>query len=135
MLKLIYSELGLHLEHLPLTVEEVLACRVVLAAQMGQAIHLEPSRASFLLPAGFSQLEELETAIANSDATNIAIGKVDDSFVEVNLRGTWLARTPNAEEGIFVTAVGDEWRSPARHLEPLVYQLWQVRQAQASYLM
>lgn len=135
MLKLIYSELGLHLEHLPLTVEEVLACRVVLAVQTGQAIHLEPSCASFLLPAELAHLEELETAIANSDATNIALGKVDDSFVEVNLRGTWLSSALDAEEGIFVTAIGDELRGADRTLEALVYQLWQVSQAQASYLM
>jgi len=49
MLKLTYTEFGLHLERVTVSLETLVSQRVVLALRMGQTLHVEPSRAAFLL--------------------------------------------------------------------------------------
>lgn len=64
---------------------------------------LEPSTASFLLPADLSGLHLLKAEVGQgTDA--IALCACDAEYVEVTLKGIWLASSESAE-GIFVTAM------------------------------
>ena len=132
MLKLTYTEMGLHLEWLADSLETVVEQRVILALRTGQPIYVEPSCASFLLPADLPELAALKVAIAQANTDSIAICPVDAEDVEVNLRGTWLAATTQAQEGVFVIAMSDGFQPTTGYcLELLVHKLWQVTQAQS----
>jgi len=80
MLKLTYTEAGLHLEKLDISLEEFVTNRMLLSLRSGSSIHIESSR---------------------------AVDKVDDRYVEVCFSGTWIANDLCAEEGTLVTALGD----------------------------
>ncbi|MBV9389086.1 MAG: hypothetical protein JOZ78_21930 [Chroococcidiopsidaceae cyanobacterium CP_BM_ER_R8_30] len=136
MLKLTYTEMGLHLEWLADSLEVVVEQRVILALRTGQPIHVEPSCASFLLPIDLPGLVDLQIAISQAQTDCIALTPVDSNDVEVNLRGTWLAAATSAHEGIFVTAMSEGFQPTAGHrLELLIHQLWELSQAQESLLI
>lgn len=128
MLKLTYTDMDLRLERLIDSLEEVVARRVILAVRTGQPLHIEPSCAAFLLPAALPGLTALEAAIEQEQLDGAAVLPADTESVEVNLRGTWLAPTSQAHEGIFLTVLGDR-------TEFLVHRLWEVTQAKASFLL
>lgn len=128
MLKLTYTEMNLRLERLADSLEEVVTQRVVLAIRTGQPFHIEPSCAAFLLPVGLPGLTSLKAAIEQEQVDSVAVLPADTVSVEVNLRGTWLASTSQAHEGIFLSALSDR-------TEFLVHRLWQMTQAKASFLL
>ncbi len=121
MLKLTYTEFGLHLEHINTSIEILVAQRVVLAMRMGQPLHVEPSRASFLLPIVTPGLAALKKQLRADQNLAIAIEPVDDECVEVCLQGSWIAASADAHEGMFVVALSD-------HTEFCVYKLWKATQ-------
>ena len=125
MLKLNYSESGLHMERVTISLEELVQKRAILALRAGQSLYVEPGRASFLLPADVPGLTQLELALRMEQ--NISLCPVDAEFVEVSLEGTWIAPCAHAHEGTFVTAVSDR-------AEFFVYKLWQATQSQVSSL-
>ena len=51
MLKLTYTDAGLYLERLDISLEEFVSNRVLLSLRSGLSIHVESSRAAFLLTA------------------------------------------------------------------------------------
>ena len=123
MLKLTYTETGLHMERVTLDPEVLIAQRAVLAARLGQTLHLEPSQASFLLGANLPQLASLEAVLQTEAQPAIAITPVDEAFVEISLYGHWIADSVEAHEGTFLAAM------PAM-AERLVHILWQAAQSQ-----
>jgi hypothetical protein len=127
MLKLQYTENGLFMERVIESLEALIAQRVVLTVRAGQTLHIQPSHASFLLPANTSGLVQLELALRMEASQYIAITSVDTDSVEISLSGTWIAETADAEDGIFLTTVSDR-------TEFFIYELWQVTQAKVSYL-
>lgn len=128
MLKLTYTDMDLRLERLVDSLEEVVTRRVILALRAGQPLHIEPSCAAFLLPTALPGLAALEAAIEQEQLDGVAVLPADAESVEVNLRGTWLAPTSQAHEGIFLTVLSDR-------TEFLVHRLWEVTQAKASFLL
>lgn len=128
MLKLTYTDMDLRLERLVDSLEEVVTRRVILALRIGQPLHIEPSCAAFLLPVALPGLASLEAAIEQEQLDGVAVLPADAESVEVNLRGTWLASSSQAHEGIFLTVLGDR-------TEFLVHRLWEVTQAKASFLL
>jgi hypothetical protein len=126
MLKLTYTEAGLHLERVATSLEVIVAQRVVVAIRAGQNMHIEPSSACFLLPADAPEIVHLEMALRLEQTHAISVATVDDEFVEVNLQGSWMAASADAHEGIFITACSDR-------AEFFVYKLWQTTQAQMAY--
>jgi len=128
MLKLTYTEFGLHLERVTVSLETLVYQRVVLALRMGQPLHVEPSRAAFLLSIEVPGFAELETLARLERVATLSITPVDDQFVEVSVQGSWIASTAEAHSGMFVTALSDR-------TEFFVYKLWQATQRQASPLM
>lgn len=125
MLKLTYTEFGLHLERLSSSLEAFVCQRVVLALRMGQPLHVEPSRAAFLLSVQVPGFEQLQNLVRFQATSLLTIATVDDEFVEVSVQGYWLANSTDAHEGMFVTVLGDR-------LEFFVQKLWQATQNQVS---
>lgn len=127
MLKLTYTEYGLHLEYAAAPLEVLVAQRVILAMRTGQRLHIEPGTASFLLSVHAPGLAELRRALQREDQTSVSVVSVDDEFVEVTVQGSWMAETPEAEDGIFVTAFTPQ-------TEFLVMKLWEATQTQVTFL-
>jgi hypothetical protein len=125
MLKLIYTDFGLHLERMTASLEVPVAQRVLLSLRAGQTLHVEPGKASFLLPADVTGLRRLMDAIDSSQI--ISVAAIDDGFVEVSLRGHWIAESAEAHEGMFLASFSEL-------AEFLVEQLWQASQFQMSTL-
>ncbi len=125
MLKLNYTEIGLHMERVMTPLELVIAQRVVLAMRLGQTLHVEPSRASFLLPADLPELGHLEATLRQECSPSVYVMPVDDMFVEVSLHGSWIAENAEAHEGMFLTAVDGR-------TEFFIYKLWQMSQVPMS---
>lgn len=127
MLKLNYTEVGLYMERTMTAPEMLLSQRVVLALRLEQSLHVEPSRASFLLPAGAPELGQLESALRQECNPTVTVIPVDDKFVEVSLSGSWVAENREAQEGMFLTMMSER-------TEFFIYKLWQMSEAHISSL-
>jgi hypothetical protein len=57
----------------------------------------------------------------------VTITPLDEGFVEVTVRGSWVAEEIAAHEGIFITALSDM-------SEFLLMRLWEATQSQMSFL-
>jgi hypothetical protein len=128
MLKLTYTETGLHMERVAAPLEVIVAQRVVLALRFGHTLHIERGKAAFLLPADTAELAQLEQALRTEPNLNLAVSPVDDQFVELSVEGSWIAETTEAHEGTFITALSDR-------IEFYVFKLWQTTQVPASYFV
>ncbi len=127
MLKLTYTEVGLHLERIVGSVEQVVARRSILAVRVGQSICVQPGSASFLIPIDCVNLSEFKIAVKGESSRTIDLCKVDDDCYEVSIRGTWIASSNEAHEGMFVAMMHEV-------TELFVQRLWIVSQAQVSSL-
>jgi hypothetical protein len=121
MLKLTYTEDGLHLERAIAPLDMAIAQRVRLAMSAGQRLYIEPSQASFLLSQEAPGLSQLQRMLRMEQTQILTITPVDHQFVEVTVQGSWLAESAQAQEGIFVTALTDM-------IEFLVMRLWETTQ-------
>ncbi len=121
MLKLTYSETGLELERLTASVETLVSQRTVLALRLGLPIFVQPGWASFLIPVDAVSLKAFKQAVKGESTKTIELCQVDDEYYEISLRGTWIANSNQAHEGMFVAVMGE--RS-----ELFVDQLWQTTQ-------
>jgi hypothetical protein len=135
MLKLTYTDAGLHMERVATlavspkqpALEMLVTQRAVLALRLGQTLHIEPSRAAFLLPANAPGLNQLRLTI-RMEKSRVSITSVDHQFVEVCVHGNWIAASNEAHEGMFITAFSEG-------IEFLVYKLWQATQGCVSSLI
>jgi hypothetical protein len=127
MLKFTYTETGLHLEHLPHSVEDWMTLRVILSLRTGQRLIVERGTAAFLLPTNLIGLRSLELAIRQESYGTVTLTKSDAEYVEVSLRGTWICSSPEEIDGVFIASLGDrtEW---------LVFKLWRESQNRTSPL-
>ncbi|MEA5466291.1 alr0857 family protein [Leptothoe sp. PORK10 BA2] len=126
MLKLNYTDCGLFVETIAASSDVVAIQRVMLAMSIGEPFHLEPSRASFLLPVETLGMTCLESMLKTDTTDTIDLTPADEECVEVSLKGTWMANSSNAESGTFISVLAPE-------LERLIYQLWQGNQFQTAY--
>ncbi|RMH74641.1 MAG: hypothetical protein D6680_14140 [Cyanobacteria bacterium J007] len=127
MLKFTYTENGFNLERLASSVDELVARRVILAMRVGEGIVVEPTSASFLLPADLPGLKGLETQTRRDRNEAIALCIADADYVEVSLHGTWIAANSETAEGVFVTAIGEL-------SEFYLIDLWEQAQTKISLL-
>jgi hypothetical protein len=127
MLKLTYTENGFLLEHLAQSLEEWVSARTILALRSGTGFYLEPSTASFLLPADLPFLGDLEKLTRTENGDSLELSFCDGEYVEVILQGTWLGTESDSEEGIFVTRLCDR-------IEFFLCKLWQEALKCASVL-
>jgi hypothetical protein len=121
MLKVMYTEAGLHLECLTQMAEEWVALQATLAMRTGQKLVMEHCSASLLLRRNLKQLQALERLIGEEGG---ALGVCDAEFVEVSLRGCWVT-FGQEEEGTFVAVLSDA-------AEGLVFQLWRESQVESA---
>ncbi|MBD2462456.1 hypothetical protein H6G89_15520 [Oscillatoria sp. FACHB-1407] len=128
MLKLNYTEVGLYMEWVVTSLEMAIAQRVILAMRLGQALSVEPGRASFLLPADIPELGHLEIMLHQECSGNVMITPVNDQFVEVSLSGSWVADSKESHEGMFLAVMSDG-------VECFIYKLWQMSEAHISSLV
>lgn len=126
MLKLNYADCGLFLERVNASLDAIAIQRVMLAVYAGEPLHMEPGRAAFLVSASVPSVTKLQLVLQADTTGVVTVASVDDGFVEVSIKGTWIARNIDAEEGTLIAAL-----SPKS--EQLVYQLWQATQWQAAY--
>lgn len=132
MLKLNYTDCGLFLEQVEASLDalakpslwEFATQRVMLAIYAGEPLHMEPGRAAFLVSASAPEVKKLQGVLQDDATQTVTIESVDDGFVEVSLKGTWIAKSINAEAGTLVAALSDE-------SEKLVCQLWRLTQYQS----
>ncbi|HEY9832670.1 MAG TPA: alr0857 family protein [Stenomitos sp.] len=125
MLKLTYTENGFYLERLAQPLEEWVTARVILALRAGTNLCVEPSTASFLLPANMPQLRHLERQKEGEDA--IALSLCDAEYIEVSLKGTWMTSDVDSAEGVFVTSLNYA-------VEFFLIKLWEESQIRTSCL-
>jgi hypothetical protein len=127
MLKLTYTDNGLHIEQANAPIDILVAQRVVLAMRAGLSLCVQPGQASFLIPARAKGLVLLEHALVNAGPHGVSLTIVDAEFVEVSVSGSWLAADRDGEEGMFLTEM-------AEAIEYLLYDLWQATQSPALFL-
>lgn len=125
MLKLTYLENGFNLELLTQSVEDWVAVRVVLALRSATPIFVEPMTASFLLPMDVPYLNDLQALAKGETADLLEISPCDEDCVELCLNGTWVAQSPEAEEGVFVTKMN-------HRVEFFLFKVWQEAQSFVS---
>ncbi|MGB3695163.1 MAG: alr0857 family protein [Spirulinaceae cyanobacterium] len=125
MLKLTYTENGFYLERLAQSVEEWVSTRTLLALRTGTSLYVEPSTASFLLPADLPQLVHFEAVVEQENPDAVTLSVCDADCIEVSLDGTWLVGEPGSEEGIFTCTMGDR-------AEFYLFKLWEEAQIEAS---
>lgn len=124
MLKLNYTEVGLHMERSQSAPELLIAQHVVLAMRLGQTLWVEPGHAAFLLLANSLELKQLE----QEASPMVMVLPVDDEFAEVNLQGSWIAQSQAAHEGMFLSVMAEQ-------TEQLIYRLWQMSKAKLPTLV
>jgi hypothetical protein len=127
MLKLNYTDVGLYMERTMTNPELLIAQRVLLAMRLGRSLHVEPGRASFLLPVDIPELEGLEMALQREYGSAVSLIAVDEEFVEVGISGSWIAEDKDAHEGMFLTVMSDR-------TEFLICKLWRMSEARISSL-
>lgn len=126
MLKLTYTEAGLHLERLDVSLETFVTNRTLISLRSGLSIHIESSRAAFLLTADVVDLLFLKSVMADHLASKISVDRVDDRYVEVCFSGTWISSDLSAEEGTLVTALGDR-------VEFYLHKLWKLSESSLTF--
>jgi hypothetical protein len=119
MLKLNYSDLGLNVERIEGTIDSIVSTRVLLAIRVGDTLCAEPGVASFLVAIDHPLFDNLLTAIGQADSSDVTICVADAESAEVSVRGTWIAASPDAHEGILVCALGDR-------IEALIDRMWAI---------
>ncbi len=127
MLKLTYIETGFHLERLAQSLEEWVTQRVIFALRVGDRLCIEPSTSAFLLPTDLLRLNLLVAEVRRQVTDEIALCACDAEYIEISLKGTWLASDAESAEGVFVAAL-------SHSTEFLLFKLWQEAQIGASVL-
>ncbi|MBW4665633.1 MAG: hypothetical protein KME01_15800 [Chroococcus sp. CMT-3BRIN-NPC107] len=127
MLKLTYIETGFYLEYLTKSLEEWVQGRVILALRVGESVYIEPSTASFLLPADLPGLKTLTLEVKKLELDFISLSFCDADCVEVTIKGTWISAKADSEEGVFVAVM-------SHSIEFFLLTLWQDAQVSASVL-
>ena len=119
MLKFNYSDLGLNVERIEGTVEEIVSQRMLLAMRVQETLCAEPGGASFLVAIDHLWFDDLLKAIDQAGCSDIQVCMADAEFAEVSIIGTWIASSPESHEGILVCVLGVV-------LEALIDRMWAV---------
>lgn len=127
MLKLTYIETGFYLEYIAKSLEEWVQGRVILALRVGECLCIEPSTASFLLPADLPGVDTLAVEVRRQAPESITLSVCDAEYIEVAIKGTWVSSDTDSNEGVFVAVM-------SHSIEFFLLKLWQDAQVNASVL-
>lgn len=122
MIKITYLENDIYLEYLPEIAETWKAARTIVSLRAAVSVYIESSTACLILPINMLCLKSL-TKLAEEEAIDII--PCDEEYVEVSLLGTWISKSKDSEEGIFVCDLGHD-------NENLLCKLWQESQIRTS---
>ena len=125
MLKLNYNDYGLFLEQVTASIDAFATQRVMLAVYAGETLHIEPGRAAFLLASDTFGVAKLRSILQKDATDEISVTAVEADYIEVSLKGTWIATSAQAESGTFITSIAPE-------IEVLVCSLRQATQQLAA---
>lgn len=120
MLKIIYTETGLHLELLAVDRDDWIARRLQLATSIGERLTVSRARATFPLP---DPIAQVTAELHKAGTSTVTVHYCDRDYVEVGLIGDWIGAHVYSDEGIFITTL------PHR-VESCLLQLWQAAQEQ-----
>ncbi|GAB4243014.1 MAG: hypothetical protein Kow00121_68510 [Elainellaceae cyanobacterium] len=123
MLKVTYTESGLHLEQVHESLEAWIARRTVLALRTSQRLVIEHICASVLLAADLHELSDLERAACLEEAGTLTLSVCDVGYVEASIQGIWLM-AGSEDEGVFVAVLKPR-------TEQMLLHLWQMSQCLA----
>jgi hypothetical protein len=126
MLKITYTENNFYLEYFQESLESWIAKRILLCLRAATSIYVEPSIASFIIPANLPYLNDLETLKAENDDL-VSFIPCDDKWVEIGLKGTWISSKEDGEEGVFVCAMKNS-------TEFFLYKLWEESRIETSIM-
>jgi hypothetical protein len=121
VLKLTYSEFGLHLEQIAESLEQWVLQRTLLALRIREPLCVQPGNASFLVPTTAITAIDRDRLARLPEA--VALCSVDRDFYEVNIAGVWLTKNAHVSEGILAAELGDL-------AEACVHSLWESSQRQ-----
>jgi hypothetical protein len=125
MLKIIYTETGVHLELLVVDRDDWIAARVQFAASIGEQMIVRKERATFLLPNPICDVSVVEAYLRQAGARGITVQRSDRQYVELGIAGRWMSADPESAEGIFVT----------QQLDRVEFCLWQLWHATEDLLL
>lgn len=126
MLKITYTENGLHLERIGVSLETWLSNRVLVCLRAGTSIYAEPGTASLLLPLDLPYFRDSKLS-QEQEGSLVTIDICDESSAEAIFKGTWVATEGDCENGIFVCSLEEE-------LEFFLHRLWQEKNLDASLI-
>ncbi|WP_204139808.1 alr0857 family protein [Halomicronema sp. CCY15110] len=112
MLKVTYTDTGLHLEYRPEPLSQVLSDRMYTYARAQRPLTMQPIAANIPLAATLVQ------TLAWAQLQDFELTRCDRDWFEVTLSGLWLTEDPAAETGIFLTELDIR-------LEQRLLSLWQ----------
>lgn len=127
MLKTTYTENGCYLDYLDVSLSDWLNTRRLVYLQAAASIYEnQKAIATILLPRNSFNLDLLQTLRTETEEIgNISI--CDRDFIEVSLKGIWIASNESSQEGIFVCDMSD-------YIESYLYQMWQESQVGVSVI-
>lgn len=117
MLILLYTSAGFSLQITDQSWGAWLADRQHVAAVLGESLHLEAGRGSFLVRQ--SVLAQWGSALAHS--CGVSVAKADVEMVEIALMGVWVTADPDECEGILCVSL-------PLQIEATLLCLWQRSQ-------
>ncbi|MFM2303297.1 MAG: hypothetical protein RLZZ135_706 [Cyanobacteriota bacterium] len=117
MLKIIYTDTGIHLEILNVEHQQWIAQRIKFATSIGEQMVVSKQRATFPLPAPICEFPMVEPDLGNMTANTVTVDLCDLDYVEFGMDGYWLASHYDSNEGIFVC-------EQTERIESYLWQLW-----------
>jgi hypothetical protein len=116
MLKIIYSETGIHLELIAVNHKQWIAERLKFAHSVGEPMQFGRQRATFLVPSPLCEVTNIDANLRNLGANTVTVNQCDLDYVEIELSGYWLSSQQDSAEGIFV----------GQQTDPAEFYLWQL---------
>jgi hypothetical protein len=117
VLKIIYTDTGIHLEILNVEHQQWIAERVKFATSIDEQIVVSKQRATFPLPAPIYEFPMVEQDLGKMAANTVTVDLCDLDYVEFGMDGYWLASDYDSNEGIFVC-------EQTERIESYLWQLW-----------
>lgn len=127
MLKTTYTENGCYLDYLNVSLSDWLNARYLVYFRASASIYVkQEATGSVLLPHNSFILDLLRELQTETDKI-VHITVCDREFIEVGLKGIWIASNENSQEGILACNLGG-------YIESRLYQIWQESQIGVSVL-
>ena len=123
MLKIAYTETGLHLELLTVDRDEWISGRLNFAKSIGELMLVRKERATFMLPNKICDMRVVKDYLRKLGARTVTINQCDRDWAEIGLSGRWICTDIDSAEGIFVTKQLDR-------VELYLFQLWQAAKSE-----